>query len=65
MIGEKNTYNEPKNEISNENFFSKMRKIIIELIIENKGTTRNIPFSPKIPMKRARNMGKMGGTSPG
>ena len=33
--------------------------------MENKGTTRNIPFSPKIPMNNARNIGKIGGTSPG
>ena len=44
--------------------FIKNEEIIIELIIENKGTTRNIPFSPKIPMKEQEIWVKWG-TSPG
>jgi hypothetical protein len=58
-------YKDPKNDISGENLFSNKRKHIIVRRIENIGTTKNIPFSPKIPINNARSIGSTGGTSPG
>jgi hypothetical protein len=64
-MGVKKIYNAPRKLNSVETFFSKIRKHKNTCIMEKIGTTKKIPFSPKIPMNNARKMGKIGGTSPG